>query len=180
MNIVVALPLSFVPFQNGLTSETKWKQVQVQVPSKRTLGCNNKSVTMNIGPPKQAKACSNCHQTGHQKRYCKNLTCPGISQCNLKCKHSEINAKIAEQQGLIKDLEKRSEKSKSKFLNFKAAREKASNSFFAIMRPRLRKSNAMKYTGTDRLILDRDLMTLKKALNHKILCRKRLVLAVDN
>ena len=46
--------------------------------------------------------------------------------------------------------------------------EKASNSFFAIMRPQLRKSNPKKYTGTDRLILDRDLMTLKNALNNKI------------
>ena len=118
--------------------------------------------------PKRAKTCSNCHLTGHQKRHCKNQTCPGISQCSLQCKHPEIKAEIAELQGLIKDLEKRSEKSKNEFLNFKAAKEKASNSFFAIMRPRLRKSNPMKYAGTDRLILDRDLMTLKKALNNKI------------
>ena len=37
------------------------------------------------------------------------------------------------------------------------------------MRPRLRKRNPMKYAGTDHLILDHDLMTLKKALNNKIL-----------
>ena len=54
-----------------------------------------------------------------------------------KSKHPEIKAEIAELQGLIKDLEKRSEKSKSEFMNFKEAREKASNSLFAIMRPRL-------------------------------------------
>ena len=42
------------------------------------------------------------------------------------------------------------------------------NSFFAIMRPRLRKANAMKYAGTDHLLLDKDLMTLKKALGNKI------------
>ena len=36
------------------------------------------------------------------------------------------------------------------------------------MRPRLRKSNPIKYAGTDRPLLDRDLMTLKKALNNKI------------
>ena len=116
--------------------------------------------------PKRAKICSNCHLTGHQKRHRKNPTCPGVSQCSLQCKHPEIKAEIAEPQGLIKDLEKRSEKSKSEFLNFKAAREKASNSFSAIMRPRLRRSNPMKYAGTDRLLLDSDLMN--KALNDKI------------
>lgn len=46
--------------------------------------------------------------------------------------------------------------------------KKQVTAFFAIMRPRLRKSNPMKYVGTDRLLLDRDLMTLKKALNNKI------------
>ena len=80
--------------------------------------------------PKQAKTCLNCHLIGHQKRHCKNLTCPGVSQCSLQCKHLEIKAEIAEIQGLMKDLEKRSEKSKSEFLNFKAARKKGSNSFF--------------------------------------------------
>lgn len=57
---------------------------------------------------------------------------------------------MAELQGLIKDLEKREQKSKNDILSFKAAREKASNSFFAVMRPRLKKQNAMKYAGTDR------------------------------
>ena len=118
--------------------------------------------------PKRAKTCSNCHLTWHQKKHCKNPTCPGITQCSLQSKHPEIKSEIAELQDLIKDLEKRSEKAKNECMNFKAAREKASNSFFAIMRPRLRKRNPMKYAGTDRLLLDRDLMTLKKALNNKI------------
>lgn len=118
--------------------------------------------------PKRGKTCSNCHLPGHDRRQCKNPTCSGISQCNIQSKHPEIKAEITELQGLIKDLEKRSEKSKTELLNFKAAREKASNSFFAIMRPRLKKSNAMKYAGTDRLLLDRDLLTLKKALNNKV------------
>lgn len=50
----------------------------------------------------------------------------------------------------------------------KAACEKASSSFFATMRPMLRKQNAVRYAGTDRLVLDRDLMTLKKALGNKV------------
>ena len=37
------------------------------------------------------------------------------------------------------------------------------------MRPLLRKSNPMKYAGTDHLLLDCDLVSLKKTLNNKIL-----------
>ncbi len=44
---------------------------------------------------------------------------------------------------LIKSLEKKAEKSKNEFLAFKAARDKACNSSFAIIRPRLRKQNVM-------------------------------------
>ena len=36
------------------------------------------------------------------------------------------------------------------------------------MRPRLKKQNAMKYAGADRIVLDRDLLTLRKALCNKI------------
>ena len=46
--------------------------------------------------PKRAKTCSNCRLTGHQKRHCKNPTCPGISQCSLQSKHPEIKSEIAE------------------------------------------------------------------------------------
>jgi len=119
--------------------------------------------------PKRVKTCSNCHQPGHQKRQCdKKTPCPGIDHCNFQSKHPEFRSEITELQTLIKELEKKSSKSKDNFLNFKAAREKASNSFFAIMRPRLKKCNLMKYAGTDRLHLDRDLLTLKKALNNKV------------
>ena len=75
---------------------------------------------------------------------------------------------MAELQCLVKDLEKRQQKSASDILSFKAACEKAANSFFAVMRPRLKKQNAMKYAGTDRIVLDRDLLTLRKALCNKI------------
>ena len=78
---------------------------------------------------------------------------------------------MAELQCLVKDLEKRQQKSASDILSFKAACEKAANSFFAVMRPRVKKQNAMKYAGTDRIIfivLDRDMLTLRKALCNKI------------
>ena len=75
---------------------------------------------------------------------------------------------MAELQCLVKDLEKWQQKSASDVLSFKAACEKAANSFFAVMRPRPKKQNAMKYAGTDRIVLDRDLLTLRKALCNKI------------
>lgn len=118
--------------------------------------------------PKRAKLCTNCHQPGHQKRLCKKPECPGIRYCNMQSKHPEFRSEIKELQSLIKELEKKSTKANDDFTDFKAAREKAGNSFFAIMRPRLKKSNQMKYAGTDRLHLDRDLLILKKALNNKV------------
>lgn len=44
----------------------------------------------------------------------------------------------------------------------------SSQHFFAIMRRCLKKENTMKYAGTDRIVLDRDLLVLKKALNGKV------------
>lgn len=58
---------------------------------------------------------------------------------------------MTELQNLIKSLEKKAKKSNNEFLSFKVAREKACYSFFAIMRPRLKKQNAMIYAG---IILD--------------------------
>ena len=49
---------------------------------------------------------------------------------------------------------------------FCESRTKASTSFFAVMRPRLKVRNLIKYS--DRVSLDRDLLILEKALNGKI------------
>lgn len=118
--------------------------------------------------PKRAKTCTNCHLPGHQKSKCSRPPCSGIENCNIQSKHPEFRNEISELETLIKELEKKNTKAKDDLASFKAAKEKASNSFFAIMRDRLKKSNPMKYAGTDRLILDRDLLTLKKALNNKV------------
>lgn len=121
-----------------------------------------------VAPGRRSKTCSNCHMTGHHKGNCKSASCPGIERCHLRGKHPETKSEMSELQDLIKNLEKKSQKSTNDLVSFKAAREKASNSFFAIMRNRLKCQNRMKYVGTDRIILDRDLMTLKKALGNKV------------
>ena len=43
---------------------------------------------------------------------------------------------------------------------FNAARERTTNSFFSVMRPRLRKQNYIKYV--DRIVLDKDLLLRRK------------------
>ena len=49
---------------------------------------------------------------------------------------------------------------------FNASSQRAKSSFFAIMRPRLRKQNRAKYF--ERSALDRDLMILQRALKNKV------------
>ena len=66
----------------------------------------------------------------------------------------------------LKELEQKFAKAKSDHHVFAASRQRAKSSFFAIMRPRLRKQNPAKYV--DRSALDRDLMILQRALENKV------------
>lgn len=115
---------------------------------------------------RRQKVCSHCHFPGHNKTKCKNGPCNGIANCRYTDKHPEIKSEIQELKRILKDLEKKEVKTKNDYDVFKAARERASSSFFAIMRPRLRSQNAIKYV--DRSALDRDLMILKRALGNKV------------
>ena len=124
------------------------------------------------GSTGRQKLCTLCHTAGHNKNKCSNGPCKGISFCNNRDKHPEVRAEIQELKKVVKDLEKRQEKSKNEFDIFKAARERAASSFFAVMRPRLRKQNHIKYV--DRSALDKDLMILKKALGNKIPLDERM------
>lgn len=154
--------------QENMTDEIQFLETRISSAKIEYIRLLQEAEKYDEAAPKKARTCTNCHQPGHQKRQCNKPSCPGICHCNLQSKHPEFKSEMTELQSLIKELEKKSSKSKDEFLNFKAAREKASNSFFAIMRPRLKKCNAMKYAGTDRLYLDRDLLTLKKALENKV------------
>ena len=66
----------------------------------------------------------------------------------------------------LKELEQKYLKAKSDYDVFSASHQRAKSSFFAIMRPRLRKQNPAKYL--DRSSLDRDLMILQRALRNKV------------
>ena len=73
-----------------------------------------------------------------------------------------------ELQSEIKQLEKQFAEEEANVKSLSNARERAKNSFFAVMRPRLRSQNLVKYGSGKRIQLDRDLLVLQKALNNKI------------
>ena len=108
-----------------------------------------------------------CHTSGHTRTNCKKIPCNDVNTCNLKDKHPELLADIRTLQRELKEIEEKFVKAKSDHDVFVASRQRAKSSFFAIMRPRLRKQNPAKYV--DRSALDRDLMILQRALKIKFL-----------
>jgi len=84
----------------------------------------------------------------------------------LSLSHPELLADIRTLQRELKELEQKFGKAQSDHGVFAASRQRAKSSFFAIMRPRLRKQNPAKYV--DRSALDRDLMILQQALKNKV------------
>ena len=86
--------------------------------------------------------------------------------CKLKDKHPELLNDIRTLQRELKELEQKCAKAKNEMEVFNASRQRVKSSFFAIMRPRLRKQNPAKYF--ERSALDRDLMILQQALKNKV------------
>ena len=110
----------------------------------------------------RARMCTVCHVAGHTKTACKNEPCTNISCCKVRDKHPEHRANIQELQRTVKNLEIQSEDEEVNIKGLRNARERAKSSFFAIMRPRLRAQNLIKYQ------LDRDLLALQRALNNRV------------
>ena len=104
----------------------------------------------------RARMCTVCHVAGHTKTTCKNEPCTNISRCKVREKHPEHRANIQELQHTIKNLEQQSADEEANMEGLRNARERAKLSFFAIMRPRLRAQNFIKYASGKRLQLDRD------------------------
>lgn len=115
---------------------------------------------------RKGKLCTNCHQPGHYKGKCQNPPCEDFRVCLAGEKHPEAKSEIVELQRLVKELEKKEKKAKEDLDSFKLAKERSMNSFFAAMRPRLRRQNEGRYV--DRFALDKDLIILKRILNNKV------------
>ena len=107
-----------------------------------------------------------CPQPGHYRARCSNPTCMGMNNCGASEKHPESKNEITELRKLIKNLQKKEAKASEELQSFKLAKERSVNSFFAVMRPRLRRQNEGRYV--DRSSLDKDLILLKKIFNNKI------------
>jgi len=116
---------------------------------------------------RRGKVCAICHTSGHNRTNCNwKISCNDVNTCKLKDKHPELLADIRTLQRELKELEQSFAKAKSDRDVFAPSRQRAKSSFFAIMRPRLRKQNSAKYV--DRSALDRDLMILQRALKNKV------------
>lgn len=89
-----------------------------------------------------------------------------MNSCGASEKHPESKSEIMELQKLIKDLQKKEAKASEELQSFKLAKERSVNSFFAVMRPRLRRQNEGRYV--DRFALDKDLILLKKIFHGKV------------
>ena len=79
--------------------------------------------------------------------------------------------KVNELQREIKSLESQAAEEEAEEENIKrlaSARERVKISFFAVMRPRLKAQNLLKYGTGKRMQLDRDLLILQRALNNKV------------
>ena len=115
---------------------------------------------------RRGKVSAVCHTSGHNRTNCKKVPCNDVNTCKLKDKHPELLADIRTLQRELKELEQKFAKAKNDHDVFASLRQRAKSSFFAIMRPRLRKQNPAKYL--DRSALDRDLMILQRALKNKV------------
>ena len=114
----------------------------------------------------RSRLCGNCHKSGHTRPKCSSSPCPSHDACCLRDKQPELKQKISELQKEIKRLQQEHSDAQSKLKAICESRTKASTSFFAVMRPRLKARNLIKYS--DRVSLDRDLLILEKALNGKV------------
>ena len=70
-----------------------------------------------------------------------------MNNCGASEKHPESKIEITELRKLIKGLQKKEAKASEELQSFKLAKERSVNSFFAVMRPRLRRQNEGRYVN---------------------------------
>ena len=149
-----------------LSENLKLLEVQVESAKSHLQGKQRAFEELPNIHERRGKVCAICHTSGHNRTNCKKMPCNDVNTCKLKDKHPELSADIRTLQRELKELEQKFAKAKSDHDVFAASRQRVKSSFFAIMRPRLRKQNPAKYV--DRSALDRDLMILQRALKNKV------------
>lgn len=143
-------------------------RVQIKTAKEELEKLNQQEKTYKSLVGLRARVCNNCHTSGHTKTTCRNLPCTDIDSCKIKEKHPEHKTAINELQREIKRLESQFTEEEANFKSLASARERAKTSFFAVMRPRLRAQNLVKYGSGKRIQLDRDLLVLHRAMNNRI------------
>ena len=124
-------------------------------------GENNLLQTISRG-----RICSHCHQSGHNRNNCRGIACDSHTKCKLKDKHPELGKSISETQKMLTVLRKNKETAKQSLEQFMLQLQRSRGNFFAVMRPRLKRLNPVKYLNHQEL--DKDLLYLHKALENKV------------
>ena len=114
----------------------------------------------------RGRICSHCHQSGHNRNNCREIACDSHTKCKLKDKHPELGKSISETQKMLTVLRKNKETAKQSLEQFMLQLQRSRGNFFAVMRPRLKRLNPVKYLN--RQELDKDLLYLHKALENKV------------
>ena len=165
--------LAIVPNQSPLdrralemSENLKVLEVQVESAKSHLHGKQRALDDLPKAHERRGKVCAICHTSGHNRAKCNKIPCNDVNLCTIKDKHPELMTDIRTLQLDLKELEQKYAKAKNDCDVFNASRQRAKSSFFAIMRPRLRKQNPAKYL--ERAALDRDLMVLQRALKNKV------------
>ena len=114
----------------------------------------------------RGRICSHCHQSGHNRSNCRGIACDSHTKCKLKDKHPELGKSISETQKMLTVLRKNKETGKQSLEQFMLQLQRSRGNFFALMRPRVKGLNPVKYLN--RQELDKDLFYLYKALENKV------------
>ena len=114
----------------------------------------------------RGRICSHCHQSGHNRNNCRGIACDSHTKCKLKDKHPELGKSISETQKMLTVLRKNKETAKQSLEQFMLQLQRSRGNFFAVMRPRLKRLNPVKYLNHQEL--DKDLLYLHKALENKV------------
>lgn len=152
--------------KNELTENLQIKKALLSSAEDELLKVTHENESLTPLSAIRGRLCGNCHKSGHTKPKCLSSPCSSHEVCGVRDKHPELKQKIAELQKEIKRLQQEFNDAQSKLMAFSESRTRASTSFFAIMRPRLKVRNLIKYSV--RVQLDRDLLILEKALNGKV------------
>lgn len=109
---------------------------------------------------------SHCHQSGHNRNNCRGVACDSHTKCKLKDKHPELGKSISETQKMVTVLRKNKETTKQSLEQFMLQLQRSRGNFFAVMRPRVKRLNPVKYLN--RQELDKDVLYVHKPLENKI------------